>query len=541
MPDISDMDRSDQTRGPVEPAPDDAAFAHVPQASDDLAEQPSPAPDAVYQPLSLVAVLGFGLAVTYAAVMAVVAVVALVNGSSMFWTIAVFLIPLLILGVAGAGWFVVQRSEGTRSGGKLARAGIVLTLVVTLLYAAYYAGVYVAVRGQATDCADKFLAELEDDDVDQAFRLTLPPDERPSAQTKGRELHIDLEQRFNITDEGKARGPFTQFARNPLVLFLRQGGKDTRAELVSMTLPEYTKGERGKSGYVVKCTYRFTAPVGTCFGNFTLMGSEGGKTGKGRREWHVSEYQLVNEERGIQWTDLGRNVETLRKTSSQPFAAAWLKRVRGSDRFAAYLETLYPEGRADAALNTLLASLRDFPGLAPLLPEASVASAVPIVETSLGDAYTNFSTGQFLTIDEDRFPQMRPPEAQEMLVSVARQTLVTPVAQEQEAQKFRVDPQSSFRWYRTGEHDEILHLEHDVEFGVLLTPPSMPPDSEGKPRTMTSVVQGSIALEGNALVLGDPSRDPQWRVVGLRVIRARMIGNSGGNSAMGGNRPPGRR
>jgi hypothetical protein len=86
---------------------------------------------------------------------------------------------LLVLPLAGLllSWVArgqILRSEDTLSGLSLCNWGLGIVVVFGLMYGAYYAATYVAVRKQAAAFADDWVHRLEQGDVAGAFALTLP-------------------------------------------------------------------------------------------------------------------------------------------------------------------------------------------------------------------------------------------------------------------------------------------------------------------------------------------------------------------------------
>jgi len=86
---------------PSLPAPDDrftdassvTGITSKPEPSLPARNDTAPLTSVAYQPVSLLAVIGFGMSVLYATFMAVMALAAVLRGASMFWPLAVFFIP----------------------------------------------------------------------------------------------------------------------------------------------------------------------------------------------------------------------------------------------------------------------------------------------------------------------------------------------------------------------------------------------------------------------------------------------------------------
>src|SRR5262249_11601255 len=102
----------------------------------------------VYRPLSGLAVSAFFIAVGYALLMGVFAVVALTTGNPLFLALWTLLFPIVGAALAYAGRYQIQRSEGIRSGMALTNWAWWLCILFGVGYVAYYVGTFVAVSWQ---------------------------------------------------------------------------------------------------------------------------------------------------------------------------------------------------------------------------------------------------------------------------------------------------------------------------------------------------------------------------------------------------------
>src|SRR5262245_26915993 len=125
------------------------------------AEQLGSSPPEPYQPLSLLAMAGFGLAVVYCLVVVIGAAVALFSRTPWLMPYWTFLLPLAALVVCWAARTRIFNSEGTLSGIGFTTWGSRLAIVVGLTYGVYYGFTFLAVRFQAIDCVDRFIVQLQ--------------------------------------------------------------------------------------------------------------------------------------------------------------------------------------------------------------------------------------------------------------------------------------------------------------------------------------------------------------------------------------------
>lgn len=287
------------------------------------AEAPKP-----YSSLSILAVVGFTLAVLYAAVMAVGEVVALVNHSQWILPLWTFVFPL---GAAAVCWVArgrVRSSEGALTGARLTAWGAVLSLAVGGAYAAYYAGTYFAVTSQAAEAADRWMDLLKKDQLDKAYLTTLLPP-RPADDDNLRD-RLELEH-----DNGPLGGDLTLFRQMELVRQFEQGGEADKVQLLGVQKWGYESG-----GFNVDLTYRVSTPCMSSEVTVTAVGIDS-QDESGERQWairspHLSSTPVVTPE-GERMSTLGPRAEA--------FADDWLHKVTSWQWADAYLDTLPPPER----------------------------------------------------------------------------------------------------------------------------------------------------------------------------------------------------
>jgi hypothetical protein len=221
----------------------------------------------------------------------------------------------LALAVA-AGW-QVRRSEGTRTGLRLARGAFWLSVFSLGGYGAYFLATDLAVRQQARDVADRMFAQLAEGKPELAFRLTRPP-----AQQRGIEPDADkIRARFGSTD-------LFHFTISDLArIFTTWPADKVRVQFV---------GERDRqsenNGFVIHLNYLLRTPEGEFNVGVATRGVDDPATGG--RDWQVVWNQTgVMQERRL--TKLGRmclevQVECARRFL-QGFWIPNLPRVSNSD------------------------------------------------------------------------------------------------------------------------------------------------------------------------------------------------------------------
>jgi hypothetical protein len=298
---------------------------------------PAVAEPAAYRPLSLLAVVGLGLAGAYAAVVVLGGLVALLQGNPWlmpFWTI---LFPIAAAVLSLLGLLRVQRSEGTLAGEKAATWGLLLSALVGLSYWAYVGATYFAITREASKAGQDYLDKLAAGDVEGAFRLTLPPAERPP---EGAGLREQLEKRFNNVGEKGIKGPFGGYRQSDPIRLLSLDGRAATAESVGVEKWEYIGG-----GYQVQLLYRVNRPETTCTMVVTVVGTE--PKGSGGRQWHVvADQSGLPQGQKPQITEEGRALFRAADVAREYYTKDWLEALRTGRPEEAFLGTLPPAERA---------------------------------------------------------------------------------------------------------------------------------------------------------------------------------------------------
>ncbi len=239
----------------------------------------TPASSTTYQPLSLLAMAGFGLSVVYALVVLVGGAVSLaghVPWLMPYWT---FLIPVAVLIVCWAARTRILNSEGTLSGLAFTTWGSRLAILFSITYAAYYFATFLAVRGPAIDCANDFFQKIEKGQLEQAFMMS---QDINTKNMSSEALRDQIQGRFNQPMGGAspAPGTFTRFCQERFVRFLQMDGEQASTIPTGVSVWEYTK-----NGYHVVLSYH----VATSLVEFDMKVETYGrdpKPGEGKgRQW----------------------------------------------------------------------------------------------------------------------------------------------------------------------------------------------------------------------------------------------------------------
>ncbi|MFO0927047.1 MAG: hypothetical protein U0736_08390 [Gemmataceae bacterium] len=270
--------------------------------------------------LGVLTVIGLGSLVAYA------------SGNPWLWPSSLW--PVMLAGM-GLSWLASSRiraSEGTLSGVGLARWGFWLSLTFGLIYGAYLLSNNLAVIGQASGCADEFLALIRKGDVPQAFLRTLPPRSRPAP---GADLRRILEVEHNVPrGPTEGAGAYAMFTRANYVELIRMGGDAVTWTQTSVDAPEFDRGS-----YRVGLNYDVVTPFGRFALHVATLGQEAADEGGGvRRKWNVEQMQCSMS--SFSEITPERKRYDLAKRYAADLAQAWLTLLRTGNTEFAYLLTL---------------------------------------------------------------------------------------------------------------------------------------------------------------------------------------------------------
>jgi hypothetical protein len=245
----------------------------------------------------------------------------------------------LLVGVALLTcWLASSRiaaSEGTLGGAALARWGIGLTLFFTLNYGAYLLSSIYAVRSQARECTDEFIDLLQKGKVLDAFVRTLPARSRPS----GGDLRREVEVKSNVPS-GPTGGAYSAFTHSTVVRLVQMFGEDAKYEKIGIN-EEYEKG-----GYQVRVTYRATTSMGIADFDVFAFGEESSDGAAVRRQWHIKmgPASLEAIAKNLFLIDEGQAMFAA-IASTKYMAEQWLDQLTTRRIDEAYLATVAPDRR----------------------------------------------------------------------------------------------------------------------------------------------------------------------------------------------------
>lgn len=482
--------------------------------------------DSVYRPVALVAILGLAVSCLYAAFLVLTILVAMFRGSSPAVEIVILVVPLTGLALSAAGWLQVRRSEGTLTGERLAVWGMGVSLLSGLVHVAIAAASYLAIHQQADAVAQQWLGLLRQQEYARAFRLMLPPDQRPA---DGANLRKEVELRFN-TSEGGGKGPFGQFLRQDVCQFLGQGGDNTRIEPKGIV-----DGPRQEGGGIrVTLAYRVSTPEASADVGVTLQAIEGRNRGE-VRQWVVRKDGSGIREGRLEPTALGKRVMQLREQSG-PVAAKWFQNMtegqnpdltpeqRAQHREAAYLLKVEParreQVRGDYQARQALTELANLPNLwlgrPALTPELEDRWRF---QQALRDlpGYRRFLQGEWVQDDPETF--WAPDEVRPEFPTEVKKAL-----REKGGLLFRGQEMMPGLWKK--EKDQVqFSYESPLVVGT---------DDKGLPKYLG---EARLVVEADASAL-ESSGGVEWRLARLDLVRASSAGKSSQAPPMRGGRGP---
>jgi hypothetical protein len=287
--------------------------------SEEALEARAPAPAETYQPLSLLAMAGFGLAVLYALVVLAGGAISLMGHIPWLMPYWTFLLPIAALVVCRAARSRILNSEGTLSGLAFTTWGTRLAILLSVTYAAYYFATFLAVRGPAINCGNEFFQKIKAGQRLQAFVMTQDISNKNKSSD---ELRNEVETRFNQPQGGPGGGTpgsFTRFCQDRFVRFLEMDGEKASTVPTGVAEWEYSKG-----GYRVLLNYH----VATSMVEFDMQVETFGrdpKPGEPKgRQWQVvvTRGQTAIVPETIKRTPRGSEFEQ-RTMKAQLFAQDW--------------------------------------------------------------------------------------------------------------------------------------------------------------------------------------------------------------------------
>jgi hypothetical protein len=376
-----------------EPTSEPARFPEGGVRSFQSTESPTEPLD--YKPLSMLALAGFVLAGAYALLVIVGAIGSFLTGTPFLLGTWSFAIPIIAAILCFLGWRQVQASESTRAGGKLAYWGGALSVLFGLGYLAYVSATYLAIRNQAADFALKWLREIKDNDINQAFYDSLEPGSRAGMDPKNRE---NFEGRFG-PQEREGSGRLTAFGKSDTIRLLQQAGKDAKLEFLSEREWTYVRG-----GYQFRFVFQLSSPEGEFELYVTVHGSESKHKEFSGRQWYVNAQESGVNRPATHFSELGQQRLILRG-DGQKFAREWQSKLSDERRtLEAVLDCVEPVGRA-AKLNEL--SRRYAQATAAFLAGYPLAATISLdvsqMPADLRAEYERFVGGKLVDTESQAF------------------------------------------------------------------------------------------------------------------------------------------
>jgi hypothetical protein len=294
-----------------------------------------PGADPVYRPLSILALVGFGLAVLYAAIVGGGGLVAFRSGSPLLLgTLMGVMLPLAAFLVSALGRWQIARSEGTRAGLPLARWGMWLSVLIGLGYLAFYAATYFAIRSDANEYTLRWFDMLRRGKFNQAFLHVMEPNVRASVNPDDEK---QMEIRFNPNMAQGRPGPLMVFRTSELVRLFQFGGQDTDVKPLGVREWEYNNGK-----YRIKRIYEISSPEGSVEVAAVVTGSASTKGEFEGREWQVS---LMDTNIAKRKTTPKGEVAGYLRVQSATFITRWGQKVDEGNLEEAALDLFEPSER----------------------------------------------------------------------------------------------------------------------------------------------------------------------------------------------------
>src|SRR5262249_43325947 len=156
--------------------------------------------------------------------------------------------------------------EETLSGLAFTTWGVRLVVVAGLLYTAYYAFTFFALRLQAIDCADQFFTQLQEGRPERAFLLAMG---EPVKELEDAEVRNTVESRFSKPMSQAGGGVYDQFRHSAFVRAIMMN--DGQASITPMGVTDWGYQD---GGYRVVLKYHVATPQVAFDMNVTTFGPD---------------------------------------------------------------------------------------------------------------------------------------------------------------------------------------------------------------------------------------------------------------------------
>jgi hypothetical protein len=394
-----------------EPAKDHVTAARPSNISEAIPSPPSPElfsvagrdTEQAYRPLSVLALVSFGLAALYALVMVVGGAIALGTRQPFLLPAWWWILPVAFILVGWVARNQIESSEGSLSGLALTRWAIGLPLVLGLIYGAYYAATYFAVTRQARAFAKKWLEHIQKAELEEAYWQGNPPPRSSQPDLRGA---LEIMHNSDQNMEGKGKANF--------VRFLQTAGEQTKVEFAGINNWTY----EGK-GYRVDLVFRIQTPTVS----YETMVAVKGTTGpnfKGR-QWQVihNETGTPNRPESFTFTEEGKKLSSLTQQAAA-HANRWFDEqvdTRSADARLLPVDnnTFWaPAGESREAIVSAVKKIFDPDKPTLVRPYGLNPSIIPLI-TQEGDT-THFAFDLQLTVQQE--DKTKPPYQVEAFLKV---------------------------------------------------------------------------------------------------------------------------
>jgi hypothetical protein len=455
---------------PAPPVPEPGPLAAAPEAGG--AEEP-------YRSLSVLALIGFGIAALYSGVVILMGLVALMKGKPMLMSGWALLLPLAAVVLCGLARWRIARSEDTLAGTGLARWGILLSVFVSLTYLAYFSAVYFALKQQSEDFARRWLGLVRDGELLKAAFYSMKPVQRVGVDENSPEVSRLVEGRMPRSEEpGAPSGAVAQFRQLPFVSLIEQSGRKAEFEPVGVESWGFVQG-----GFEVTWRYRVRTPDCAFTMLVTVHGSEAPHDEYPGRQWNVDlgPSKTVMDS-NPEFTEHGRRQGELDKSARDFLLQRWKPNLTKLGKQEAFLDTRPAERRGEEArtleVSAKLGLIAGAPGVARSARDLEVFAD-----------YRRFLAGGFVTEDPKRF----------------RAAGVGEVVRGEMRKLFAADSATLPPVFEPGGIPDRVVRDGRIEYGITVTVAEPP----------AWMAETTVYVEGDARALESEQGDPNWRIARL--------------------------
>ena len=459
-------------------------------ASDDRGDLPAPAE--TYRPLSLLALAGFGVAALYALIVLGGGAIALFGRIPWLMPTWTFLIPLTALVLCWIARRHIRNAENTLSGLAFTTWGTRLTIVVALVYVAYYGVTFLAVELQAKACVEQFFDLIQRGQTERAFLHAVGVNPRDMDDTQVRDM---IQVQYNTPmGPNASTGAYNRFTQSLFARAIQNAGSEAR--ISSLGVIEWKYEEHS---YKMLFRYHVVTPLVEFDMNVATLGRDS-KPGEPKgRQWQVVLLKGETSEIASSLKLLPGGEEFMNEAKeSQPFVNAWQTKLSREDWDEVYLDTLKPAERERQRKAWLANRLQATAPLAGPLPLGQDDRAY----RAFLDGREALAKGSLLRIDEKKFWTSK--RERETIVNLLRHT-------------FQPEGEGKPRFFlRLAQAQLPLSRRHNGELTILFDM-SLNYQDEANARP-TYVVDGLLAVTAEEHQTEMPGA---WRIEAIEVQTGR--------------------